>query len=96
MAKISLDIDDKKLPIVLNILENLKAGLIDKIEVEKSQKIKPVSSSLDATSSKKYLSKQEYKKRVQQKVEMDEFLPKNISTSKYLSAQEFKNKLKGK
>lgn len=78
MAKVSLDIDDKNLASVLNILDNLKAGLIKNIEVDKN---------------KRYLSKDKYKQKLQQKVLEDEFLPKQKSSSKYLSPREFKNRL---
>jgi len=103
MSKIVLDIDDKNLPVVLSILENLKDGLIQNITVNNAKiNIKPVKSSLDniETQSKqpaqqnKYLSKSKYKQKMNQRPEEDEFLPKTTSTGKYLSKDDFKNKLK--
>jgi len=103
MSKIVLDIDDKNLPVVLSILENLKVGLIQNITVNNTKtNIKPVKSSLDKietqsnqqTHQNKYLSKSKYKQKINQKPEEDEFLPKTTSTGKYLSKADFKNKLK--
>ena len=108
MSKIVLEVDDKKLPAVLNILENLKEGLIQNISVNaisnKQNDIKPVKSSLDKIETKssnqidsnKYLSKAKYKQKLNQKPEEDEFLPKTTSSGKYLSRDDFKNKLKNK
>lgn len=97
MAKVTLDIDDKNLPIVLNILENLKAGLIKNIDTNKKQNIKPVSSSISNNENKRYLSRDAYKQKLQQqKVLEDDFLPKTTSNNKYLSKEEFKERLKGK
>ena len=97
MAKITLDIDNKNLPTILNILQNLKSGLIKNIDVEKQVNNKPVSSSLSNNENKRYLSKDSYKQKLQQqKILEDEFLPKTKSSSKYLSKEEFKSKLKGK
>ncbi|QDF28346.1 hypothetical protein [Halarcobacter anaerophilus] len=94
MAKIKIDLDEKNLPVILNILENLKTGLIKNIEVEKKEKIKPISSSL-SSSNKKYLSKEQYKQKIQQNALNDEFLPKTTSKGRYLSKDEFKKKLRG-
>lgn len=95
MAKITLDIDDKDLPIVLNILQNLKSGLIKNIDA--NTKVKPVSSSINNSQNKRYLSKDDYKQKLQQqKVLEDDFLPKATSAKRYLSKDEFKQKLKGK
>ena len=75
------------------------------IEKYKNQNdIKPVKSSLDKIetqmtqqiNSNKYLSKSKYKQKMNQKPEVDEFLPKSTSTGKYLSREDFKNKLKKK
>lgn len=97
MAKITLDIDDKNLPTVLNILENLKSGLIKNINSEKKTNIKPISSSISNSGNKRYLSRDKYKQKLQQQKPLDdEFLPKTTSTSKYLSKDEFKDRLKGK
>lgn len=96
MAKIVLEIDDKNLPTVLNILENLKAGLIKNISSEKREKIKPISSSISNNQNKRYLSKDKYKQKLQQKPLEDNFMKKPSSSSKYLSKEEFKNRLKGK
>lgn len=93
MAKISLDIEDKNLATVLNILENLKVGLIKNIEVNKNKNLKAVSSSLTNSQNKRYISKDKYKQKLQQKVLEDEFLAKQKSSSKYLSPNEFKNRL---
>jgi hypothetical protein len=97
MAKITLDIDDKNLPTVLNILENLKTGLIKNINLNKNTNIKPVSSSINNNENKRYMSKDTYKKKLQQqKVLEDQFLARPTSSNKYLSKEEFKQKLKGK
>jgi|GEM_PF-416411 len=108
MSKIVLEVDDKNLPTVLNILENLKEGLIQDLSVSnistKQNDIKPLKSSLDKIEAKssnqvnsnKYLSKAKYKQKLNQKPEEDEFLPKTTSTGKYLSRDDFKNKLKNK
>lgn len=65
MAKITLEVNKSKLPTVLNILENLKSGLITKIDVQKEDKIEPVSSSLsNSRSTSKYLSPNEFKNRL--------------------------------
>jgi len=96
MAKITLDIDDKNLPTVLNILQNLKSGLINKIDTNKNTKIKPVSSSISNGEDKRYLSRDKYKQKLQQKkVLEDDFLPKTTSTGRYLSPNEYKKRLKG-
>ncbi len=95
MAKISLDIDNKNLATVLNILENLKKGLIKDISVDSQNKIKPVSSSITNTSNKKYISKERYKQKLNQRPEEDEFLARSTSTTKYLSPNDYKKKLKG-
>ena len=94
MAKIVLDIDDNKLTIVLNILENLKVGLIKNISNESQIKQKPVSSSIGNESNKRYLSRDKYKEKLNQKILEDDFLVKSSSTGRYLSAEDFKNKLK--
>ncbi|WP_072681116.1 hypothetical protein [Arcobacter sp. LA11] len=98
MAKITIDVNDKNLPTVLNILENLKSELITNLSVDTKNKvkkdIKPVSSSMGNQSNKRYLSKDAYKQKLNQKPEEDEFLPKTTSTGKYLSANDFKNRLK--
>jgi len=108
MSKIVLEIDDKNLPAVLNILENLKEGLIQDLSVSnistQQNDIKPVKSSLDKiesnsskqVNSNKYLSKAKYKQKLNHQPEEDEFLPKTASTGKYLSRDDFKNKLKKK
>lgn len=104
MSKITFDTDDANLPTVLNILENLKDGLIKNISVSKLDNIKPVKSSLDKIetqstqqiSQNKYLSKSKYKQKMNQRPEEDEFLPKTTTSGKYLSRDDFKNKLKNK
>lgn len=97
MAKIILDVDDKNLSTILNILENLKSGLIKNIDTVKKNNIKPISSSISNQENKKYLSKDRYKQKLQkQKILEDEFLPKTSSTSKYISREEYKSRLKGK
>lgn len=86
MSKITLDINEKSIPIVLNILNNLKAGLIENITVNKSLG--------DKTG--KYLSKNKYKKNLSSRnILEDEFIDnKNTSSSKYLSPSQYRNKLK--
>ncbi|WP_417333029.1 hypothetical protein [Halarcobacter sp.] len=70
MAKITLDIDEKNLKTVMNILDNLKDGLINNISTNRQYNtVKPVSSSIDKTSKKapspnKYLSPSEFKNRL--------------------------------
>ena len=104
MRKITLDVNDSNLPTVLNILENLKDGLVQNISVNKQNNIKPVKSSLDTIETKstqqidqnKYLSKSKYKQKMNKRPEEDEFLPKSTSTGKYLSREDFKNRLKKK
>ncbi|RXJ88794.1 hypothetical protein CRV01_09215 [Arcobacter sp. CECT 8983] len=71
MAKITLDIDEKNLKTVMHILDNLKDGLINNISTNRQYKTaKPISSSIDrsaktSSSSNKYLSPSEFKKRLQ-------------------------------
>ncbi|XPV67685.1 MAG: hypothetical protein ACNI25_10195 [Halarcobacter sp.] len=93
MAKITLDIDEKNISTVMNILKNLKVGLIKNITQEQ---IKPISSSISNVNNKKYISKETYKKRLNQDVLEDEFLPKSTSSKRYLTPNEFKNKLNRK
>lgn len=96
MAKVTLEIDDKNLSTVLNILKNLKTGLIKNIDTDKKAVAKPVSSSFSNSSAgKKYLSKTAYKDRLNQKVEDDEFFARPVSASKYVSPSDFKKRLKG-
>ncbi|RXK04411.1 hypothetical protein [Halarcobacter bivalviorum] len=70
MAKITLEVEEKNLKTVMTILDNLKDGLIKDISTNRQYKaIKPVSSSLDKSTKKlpqsnKYLSKEEFKKRL--------------------------------
>jgi len=69
MGKITLDVDEKNLKTVLNILENLKDGLINDISTNrKYQAPKPVSSSINKSqktpTTSKYLNPNEYKKRL--------------------------------
>lgn len=96
MAKITLDVDDKNLGTVLNILENLKVGLIKNISSTKKSNIKPISSSISNQENKRYLSRDKYKQKLQQRPLEDEFVQKTTSTSKYLSKEDFKERLKGK
>lgn len=96
MAKVTLDIEDKSLSVVLNILENLKTGLISNISLEDNNLN---INTQNNQSNKRYISKDTYKKRLtkQEKPEEDEFLAKPRSNRRYLSPQEFKNRLsKGK
>ena len=94
MSTVTLEIDDKNLSKVLNILENLKHGLIKDLKVSKlDKKIKAVSSSLDKIDNKsRYLSKSEYKKRVYK--DDDEFLNTNNTRGKYLSPDQYRKNLK--
>jgi len=98
MAKITIDINDKDLPTVLNILENLNSGLILNLAVETTnqlnKEIKPMSSSISNQTNKRYLSKEKYKQKLNKNIEEDEFLPKSNSSGKYLSPEDFKNKQK--
>lgn len=98
MPRITIDVNDKNLPIVLNILENLKLGLVTNLSVDVKDKIrkdiKPVSSSIENQNTKRYLSKDKYKQKINKKPEEDEFLTKSTSSSRYLSLTDFKNKLK--
>lgn len=97
MAKITLDVDDKNLSTVLTILNNLKSGLINNLDTTISQKAaKPVSSSIASSGQKKYLSKSQYKKKLNQPVLEDEFLATKTSTGKYLNSTDYKNRLKKK
>ncbi len=93
MAKITLDIEDKNLSIILNILENLKNGLISNISLEDNN---VNINTQNIQSNKRYISKDKYKERLsqRQKPQEDEFLTKSKSTGRYLSTQEFKNRLK--
>lgn len=88
MSKITLDVNEKKTAIVLNILNNLKAGLINNINVSQN--------SLDIKS--KYASKEKYKKNISSaNILEDDFIDKkSTSTSKYLSPNQYRNKLQGK
>jgi len=96
MAKIILDCDDKNLPIILNILENLKSGLLREIsvnDIENSNKnVKPVSSSLGGQTKKRYLSKEKYKDKLNKIPKKNESSVTSTSTGKYLSPNDFKNK----
>lgn len=98
MPKITIDVNDTNLPIVLNILENLKLGLVTNLSVDVKDKIrkdiKPVSSSIGNQNTKRYLSKDKYKQKINRRPEEDEFLAKSTSPSRYLSPTDFKNKLK--
>ena len=74
MKEINLNVKDENLEIVLTILENLKSGLIEKIEydgkkvsnaryVPKAQKVVREGTKPQG----KYISKDEYKKRLEKK-----------------------------
>ena len=72
MAKITLDVNEKDLKTVLNILENLKDGLIKNISTNKQyNQVKPISSSINNNKSsntgKRYLSPEEFKNRLKGK-----------------------------
>lgn len=98
MPKITIDVDSKHLPTVLNILENLKSGLVTNLFVDSKnlsiKDTKPISSSISNNANKRYLSKDKYKAKINRRPEEDEFLAKSTSTGKYLSANDFKNRLK--
>lgn len=71
MKKIVLNVEDENVNIILNILENLKDGLIQSIETDskKLQNVRYTPKSKDVVRegsmpSGKYLSKDEYKRRV--------------------------------
>jgi hypothetical protein len=69
MAKITLDVDRKNLHTVLNIIENLKDGLINDIQTNEkssaSKEVKPVATS--STTGSKYISRSEFKNRLSRK-----------------------------
>jgi len=93
MSKITIEVDGKNVSTVMNILENLKTGLIKDIKVDASNKsVKPVSSSLNS-GAKKYLSKDHYKQKLLQEQKEDEFLAGKTSSGKYLSSRDYKRKL---
>ncbi|NQY21792.1 MAG: hypothetical protein HRT40_10890, partial [Campylobacteraceae bacterium] len=82
MKKIILNIEDKNLSIVLNILENLKHGLIKDLSVESDlNKSKEVYSSKNENThnKNKYSSSSSYKKRLYKNEEG------KTSTGRYLS-----------
>lgn len=70
MAKIVLDISEKNIDTVKNILDNLKVGLIDNIEVQQRKymaKNKPLEDDFipkNKSSKGKYLSPNEFKTRI--------------------------------
>ena len=78
LSRITLDIDDKNIEIVLTILNSLKPGLIKNLSTSASN----INSRLQA---KKTLK--------QQNIEEDEFMTKTPSMGKYLSKSAYKNKL---
>lgn len=90
MAKITLDVEEENLSTVLNILKNLKAGLISNISAP------DIKNYQNLQSDKRYFSKDKYKEKLKkiQRPKEDEFLAKQSSSSKYLSKEEFKNRLK--
>ena len=98
MAKITIDVNEKNLPTVLNILENLKSGLLSNLSVDNKNLIKkdtkPISSSIGTQNKGRYLSKDKYKQKINKRPDEDEFISKTTSTSRYLSPDDFKNKLK--
>lgn len=72
MAKITLDVEEKNIEIVENILKNLKDGLIKNIEINQrryvaKQKILEDEFIPKSTSKSKYLSSDEYKKKLLKK-----------------------------
>ena len=70
MSKITLDVKDENINTVLNILENLKDGLIDAIDtssVTKKVKYQPSNKDIIGENEKpsgKYASRTEYKSRL--------------------------------
>ncbi|RXJ87282.1 hypothetical protein [Arcobacter sp. CECT 8985] len=65
MAKITFEVDNKQLNIVLTILKNLKMGLIKNLKVEEKpvvQNEEKASSSICTNS--RYISKEEFKARL--------------------------------
>jgi hypothetical protein len=92
MAKIILDVDEKQLTTVLNILKNLKAGLIQNIQTQKNT-AKPVASSLKTANKQKYMSGTQYKQK-QQEVLEDDFLASKHTSGKYLNPTQYKEKLR--
>lgn len=67
MAKITLEVDEKNLSTVLLILNNLKRGLIKNIDSNKKSMPKPISSSINNTENRKYLSREDFKNRLKGK-----------------------------
>ena len=75
MAKITLEVNDKKLDTVLNILQNLKEGLIEEISVDKKRsynrskqttEARPIQSTPQpvSISTGKYIDPQTFKERL--------------------------------
>jgi sulfatase maturation enzyme AslB (radical SAM superfamily) len=68
MAKITIEVDRKNLHTVLNIIENLKDGLIndiqtnDKVNLLKKNQPKP-----ESPQGQKYISRSEFKNRLSRK-----------------------------
>lgn len=65
MIKITFEVDNKQLNIVLTILKNLKMGLIKNLKVEEKpvvQNEEKASSSISTNS--RYISKEEFKARL--------------------------------
>jgi len=59
MSKITLEVHDKNIDTVMNILNNLKEGLITNISNDNKTHQKPL-----PTSNSKYLSKDAYKQKL--------------------------------
>jgi hypothetical protein len=72
MGKITLHVDDKNLDTLLHIVQNLKEGLVQKIEVEKKKRYntpksiqsQPVQSAQPVQLSSKYVDPQTFKERL--------------------------------
>lgn len=93
MKKITLNVDDKNLSLILNILENLKHGLIKDLSVESDlNKSKEVYSSKNENThnKNKYSSSSAYKNKLYKNEDS------KTSTGRYLSKEDFRKKLKAK
>ncbi|MCJ8325871.1 MAG: hypothetical protein MJK08_02125 [Campylobacterales bacterium] len=93
MKKIILNVDDKNLSVVLNILENLKHGLIKDLSVQSDlNKSKEVYSSKneDTHNKNKYSTSSAYKKKLYKNEDT------KTSTGRYLNKEDFRKKLKAK
>lgn len=72
MAKVTLDVDEKNVTIIKHILENLKDGLINNMEISQRRytpKNKPLEDDFiqkKSASQGKYISPEQYRKKINQ------------------------------